>query len=82
VTLVPAELWELTDTVVAVTGASAGIGAATVRLLVQAGNCVAVQARRKEHLDDLVAELGRSGCTRSAVTSATRLRPPSSSPPR
>jgi NADP-dependent 3-hydroxy acid dehydrogenase YdfG len=54
----PAEIRDLTDTVVAVTGASAGIGAATARLLVEAGARVALQARRVERLDDLVAELG------------------------
>ncbi|WP_375289842.1 SDR family NAD(P)-dependent oxidoreductase [Qipengyuania sp.] len=41
-----------------VTGATAGIGEATVRALVQAGwRCVAT-GRRKERLDALVAELG------------------------
>jgi NADP-dependent 3-hydroxy acid dehydrogenase YdfG len=55
---VPAPTRDLTDTVVAVTGASAGIGAATARLLVERGARVAVQARRTERLDDLVAELG------------------------
>jgi NADP-dependent 3-hydroxy acid dehydrogenase YdfG len=49
---------ELTDTVVAVTGASSGIGAATARLLVEAGAKVAVQARRRERLDRLVDKLG------------------------
>jgi NADP-dependent 3-hydroxy acid dehydrogenase YdfG len=53
-----AETRDLTDTVVAVTGASSGIGAATARLLVEAGARVALQARRTERLDDLVAELG------------------------
>lgn len=54
----PAQTRDLTDTVVAITGASAGIGAASARLLVEAGARVAVQARRKERLDDLIAELG------------------------
>jgi NADP-dependent 3-hydroxy acid dehydrogenase YdfG len=54
----PAEIRELKDTVVAVTGASAGIGAATARLLVEAGARVAVQARRKDLLEQLVDELG------------------------
>lgn len=54
----PAEHRDLSDTVVAVTGASAGIGEATTRLLVEAGARVAVQARRIERLAALVDELG------------------------
>jgi 3-oxoacyl-[acyl-carrier protein] reductase len=53
-----AETRDLTGTIVAVTGASSGIGAATARLLVGAGARVTLQARRKERLDELVAELG------------------------
>lgn len=49
---------DLTDTVVAVTGASSGIGRATARLLVAAGARVAVQARRLNRLTELVDELG------------------------
>lgn len=45
-------------TVAVVTGASAGIGAATARMLAGAGVRVAVAARRQERLDELVAELG------------------------
>lgn len=54
----PAEKRDLTDTVVAITGASAGIGAATARLLLEAGAGVAVQARRVERLEQLVDEFG------------------------
>jgi NADP-dependent 3-hydroxy acid dehydrogenase YdfG len=57
-TVVPAETRDLTGTVVAITGASSGIGAATARLLVEAGARVAVQGRRKERLDELVSDLG------------------------
>jgi NADP-dependent 3-hydroxy acid dehydrogenase YdfG len=53
-----AEARELSGTVVAVTGASAGIGAATARLLLEAGAKVAVQARRRERLDALVDTFG------------------------
>ena len=47
---------ELKDTVVAITGASAGIGRATARELAGAGANVVVGARRKERLDALEAE--------------------------
>lgn len=54
----PEEARELSDTVVAITGASAGIGAATARALLEAGAKVAVQARRRERLDALVSDYG------------------------
>ena len=54
----PAQTRDLTSTVVAVTGASAGIGAASARLLVEAGARVALQARREDRLAALVEELG------------------------
>ena len=54
----PAETRSLTDTVVAITGASAGIGAAATRLLVEEGAKVVVGARRQERLDGLEQELG------------------------
>ena len=54
-----AELRDLTGTVVAVIGASAGIGRATARQLVEAGAKVALGARRMDRLEELVQELGQ-----------------------
>lgn len=54
----PAETRSLAGSVVAVTGASSGIGAACARLLVEEGAHVALGARHPERLDALVSELG------------------------
>ena len=54
----PAEIRTLAGSVVAVTGAGSGIGAATARLLVEAGACVALGSRRRGPLDALVNDLG------------------------
>jgi NADP-dependent 3-hydroxy acid dehydrogenase YdfG len=48
------------DAVVAVTGATAGIGAATVRALAEAGGRVVASGRRRDRLDALVDEFGES----------------------
>jgi NADP-dependent 3-hydroxy acid dehydrogenase YdfG len=57
----------LNGTVALVTGASSGIGAATARALAAHGAAVALVARRKDRLDDLVAEIRQSGGTALAV---------------
>jgi NADP-dependent 3-hydroxy acid dehydrogenase YdfG len=54
----PAETRDLTSTVVAITGASSGIGAAAARLLLEAGARLVVQARREDRLKELVDEFG------------------------
>jgi NADP-dependent 3-hydroxy acid dehydrogenase YdfG len=51
----------LDGTVALVTGASSGIGEATARALAGQGAAVAVAARRKERLDELVSEIESSG---------------------
>lgn len=55
----PAEKRDLTGSVVAITGASSGIGRATARLLGEAGANVVLGARRTERLDELVSEIGQ-----------------------
>ena len=49
---------DLNGLTVAITGASAGIGAATARALAKEGASVVLGARRRERLEDLADELG------------------------
>jgi 3-oxoacyl-[acyl-carrier protein] reductase len=63
----------LTDRVVIVTGASAGIGAATARTLVSAGARVVLGARREQRLTSIVDELGED----KAVAVQVDVREPS-----
>ncbi|MEU7143370.1 SDR family oxidoreductase [Nocardia sp. NPDC046473] len=64
--------------VVAITGASSGIGAATARHLAALGAVVVLGARRTDRLDRLVAEIeaagGRAAATRVDVTDPEDLR--------
>jgi len=62
-------LTTITGTVVAITGASSGIGEATARVLAQRGASVVLAARRTERLDELVQEIRLGGG--SAIACAT-----------
>jgi len=68
---VPAETRSLADDVIAITGATSGIGAAAARQLVAAGAKVALGARHGDRLRAMVDELGEDNAI--AVTSDTRL---------
>ncbi|MFJ8818684.1 SDR family oxidoreductase [Amycolatopsis thermoflava] len=57
----------LAGRVAVVTGASSGIGAATAERLAALGAKVAVAARRKDNLDDLVARITAAGGTALAL---------------
>ena len=50
-----------------ITGASSGIGAATARVLEDAGAKVAITARRKQRLDELSGEMKKSGADVLAI---------------
>ncbi len=54
---------DLTDAVVVVTGASAGIGRATARAFAARGASVVVSARRVDRLEQLAGEIARAGGT-------------------
>jgi 3-oxoacyl-[acyl-carrier protein] reductase len=54
----PYPIRDLTGSVVAITGATAGIGAAAANQLVEAGARVVLGGRREERLDEAVARLG------------------------
>ena len=57
-TFVGVDRFLVTDQIAIVTGASSGLGAGVARALAGAGARVAVVARRRARLDDLVAEIG------------------------
>jgi NADP-dependent 3-hydroxy acid dehydrogenase YdfG len=57
----PREMMMSVDKVIAVTGASSGIGEAIARLLADRGARVVIGARRADHLETLAAELNAAG---------------------
>jgi NADP-dependent 3-hydroxy acid dehydrogenase YdfG len=59
---------DLTGQVVAVTGASSGIGEATARAAVQAGAVVALGARRTERIEALAEDINKGGGKAIAIT--------------
>lgn len=74
--------------VVAITGASSGIGEATARLLAEGGASVVLGARRTERLDEIAHAIRGGGgaavtCStdvaRRATSSGSSARPPMSS---
>lgn len=62
------DIKDLTGSVVVVTGASSGIGAATARLLYQAGAFPVLAARRADRISELGRELGGALAVRTDVT--------------
>jgi len=59
---------QLDNSVIVITGASSGIGAATARAASRAGARLVLAARRADRVQDLAAELGRAVGVRCDVT--------------
>ncbi len=65
---------DLTGKVIIVTGASSGIGAATVRLLHAAGSFPVLAARRGDRVEELGRELGGALAVRTDVTDGSDIK--------
>ena len=57
------QLRDLKDQVVVITGATAGMGAATAKELVEQGAKVVLNARNEARLKEIVASLGEANAT-------------------
>ena len=57
------QLRDLKDQVIVITGATAGMGAATAKELVEQGAKVVLNARNEARLKEIVAELGEENAT-------------------
>ncbi|MFN2535594.1 MAG: SDR family oxidoreductase [Pseudonocardiaceae bacterium] len=68
------EVWDLTSRIVIVTGASSGIGAATTRLLHQAGAHPVLAARRGCRLESLSKELDGALAVPTDITDHAAIR--------
>ena len=66
----PLDLFRLDDTVVVITGASAGLGERMARVMHAVGATVVISARRQERLEALADELGRDRATPIAADMA------------
>ncbi|MFY0691753.1 MAG: SDR family oxidoreductase [Paracoccaceae bacterium] len=70
----PRALFDLTDRVACVTGASSGLGRQVVEVLAAAGARVVGVARRRDALEDLVAEVGaNASCVAADVSDRANL---------
>ncbi len=66
--------YDLSGKVVAITGASSGIGAATALLCAQSGAAVALGARRADRIEALAEQIEAQGGVATAITSTSRPR--------
>jgi NADP-dependent 3-hydroxy acid dehydrogenase YdfG len=64
---------EIRESVIVITGASSGIGAATARAASRAGARVVLGARREDRVRDLATELGQAIGVRCDVTDQTQV---------